>query len=265
MSTSGEYLNYWQKRIVDEVQKEFGDIKVPGCPTARPHYVWGVVSGAYLAQVLKIPRISVIEFGVAGGNGLVTLELIAEKVSKNFGVDIDVYGFDTGTGNPKSTDYRDMPNLFQESDYAMDVEKLRNRLKKAQLVLGEIGGTVPSFIQSRPAPVAFASFDIGTYSATSKALKVFEAHEDMLLPRVQCYFVAAMGFGYSDFTADRLAISEFNAAHPLRKISPAYGLELMVRDARPWAPRSWMAHIFDHKLYTAYDGIIKIPQNPLIL
>jgi hypothetical protein len=263
--SSVDYLNYWQVRIVDELRQEFGHIAVPGSPSARPHYVWGVLSGAYLARALGVKRISVIEFGVAGGNGLVVLEEIAGKVGRALGVEIDVYGFDTGTGNPRPTDYRDVPNLIQESDYRMDVGKLRKRLKKAQLVLGSVDSTVPAFIQTRPAPVAFASFDFALYSATSSALKLFEADQEVLLPRVQCYFVGTMGLAFSDFTADRLAISEFNTAHPLRKLCPCHGLDVLAVDSRSWARRIWLAHFFDHKLYGVFDGIIKVHDNPLIV
>jgi hypothetical protein len=147
----------------------------------------------------------------------------------------------------------------------MDADKLRKRLKRAQLVLGPVETTVPAFVQSRPAPVSFASFDFALYSASSKALKLFEADDAVLLPRVQCYFVGAMGLAFSDFTSDRLAISEFNAAHASRKISPIYGLDVLIADSRSWAPRIWLAHIFDHELYGAYDGIIKVHDNPLIV
>jgi hypothetical protein len=51
-----------------------------GAGLLRPKYTWGVLHGAYLAQALGIHGISVIEFGVAGGNGLVSLERIAQKV-----------------------------------------------------------------------------------------------------------------------------------------------------------------------------------------
>ena len=132
-------------------------------------------------------------------------------------------------------------------------------------MLGPVETTVPSFIQSCPSPVAFASFDMGLYSATSRALKLFEAPQEMLLPRVQCYFVGLMGLTFSDFTADRLAISEFNAAHPLRKISQCYGLDVAVPDSRQWAGRMSLAHIFDHKLYGVDDGIVKIGDNPLLV
>jgi hypothetical protein len=54
------------------------------------------LQGAHLAKALGIKRVSVIEFGVAGGNGLVALDRIAEKVEQALGIDIDVYGFDTG-------------------------------------------------------------------------------------------------------------------------------------------------------------------------
>jgi hypothetical protein len=263
--TTGDYLNYWQRRIVAEIQTEFGHVVVPGSQTERPHYAWGVLNGAYLASALGIRRISVIEFGVAGGNGLVMMEVIADKIQRALGVDIDVYGFDGGQGYPKPIDYRDTPNLFQPSDYPMDVEKLSRRLRHAKLVLGPVESTIPTFIQSSPAPLAFTSFDMSLYSSTAKALKVFEATEAMLLPRIQCYFGALMGLTYSDFTADRLAISEFNAARSLRKISPCYGLDIAAPDARLWAGRMYLAHIFDHTLYGVDDGLVKIRDNPLVV
>ena len=124
---------------------------MPGFPTARPQYAWGVVWGAYLARALGIKRVSVMELGVAGGNGLVILEVIAEKVKSYFGIDVNVYGFDGGTGYPKPTDYRDTPNLFQEGGYPMDVEKLKKRLRRAELLLGPIDmyRSSLSFSQSR--------------------------------------------------------------------------------------------------------------------
>jgi len=262
---TGEYLSYWHRRIVGEVHSEFGHIKVPGFPTARPQYAWGMVWGAYLARALRIKRVSVMELGVAGGNGLVILEVIAEKVKSYFGIDIDVYGFDGGAGYPKPTDYRDTPNLFQEGGYPMDVEKLKKRLRRAQLLLGPIDCTIESFIQSKPAPAAFVAFDMSLYSSTIKALKLFEADEKTLLPRIQCYFGSSTGLTYSDFNADRLAISEFNDAHQLRKISPCYGLDIMLPDSKTWAGRMFLAHIFDHPLYGADDGMIKIRDNPLIV
>jgi hypothetical protein len=191
----------------------------------RAWYTWGVLQGARLAKVLGIDHISVIEFGVAGGNGLVSLERIAEKVGGVFGVAIDAYGFDSGGGLPKPQDYRDCPNLFTPGHYPMDEEKLRKRLHSARLVLGLVEDTVSEFIASRPSPVAFISFDLDYYSSTMQAFKLLEAAPALLLPRIYCYFDDIMGFSYSDYNGERLAIMEFNASHGSRKISPIYGLK----------------------------------------
>ena len=52
----------------------------------RPSYSWGVLCGAYLAKALKIDRVSVVEFGVAGGNGLIALEKAAEQIEPILGL-----------------------------------------------------------------------------------------------------------------------------------------------------------------------------------
>ena len=49
-----------------------------------------------LAKPLKLPAISAIEFGVAGGRGFDALERAAKAVGKYFGIQISVFGFDTG-------------------------------------------------------------------------------------------------------------------------------------------------------------------------
>ena len=51
-------------------------------------------------------HISVIEFGVAGGAGLLSLERTAELVEARTKVQRGVHGFDTGVGlpNPQTTE-----------------------------------------------------------------------------------------------------------------------------------------------------------------
>jgi hypothetical protein len=236
----------------------------PGC-AARPYYAWGVLQGAHLGMALGIERVSVIEFGVAGGNGLVSLEQIAEKVEPILEIGIDVYGFDTGGGLPKPLDHRDCPNLWSSGYFPLDKKKLQKRLRRAQLVLGLVEDTVPKFIESKPSPVAFVSFDLDYYSSTMQAFKVLEADESLLLPRIYCYFDDIIGFTYSEYNGERLAISEFNAGHPMRKISPIYGLKHFL--PKPYADSWWpemiyMAHAFDHELYNRHDGLIKPVARP---
>jgi hypothetical protein len=108
-------------------------------------YTWGVVHATNLAQMLGVPRVSIIEFGVAEGRSLLTLESIATKVESIFGVKIDLYGFDTGKGLSKPLDCADMPNLWSEGAFPMEVHKLQARLRRSQLVLGPVNETVPEF------------------------------------------------------------------------------------------------------------------------
>jgi hypothetical protein len=196
-------------------------IKHDGC---YHQYAWGMVQGVNLAKVLGIGRVSVMEFGVAGGNRLVVLERIAREVQGIFGVTVDVFGFDTGIGLPKPKDHRDMPNMWSEGSFPMDVDKLKRRLERARLILGDTKETVPKFIRSDVSPVAFASFDLDLYTSTMHALALFEADHRLLLPRVHCYFDDILGFTCGDHVGERLAIWEFNESHQMRKISPIYGL-----------------------------------------
>lgn len=226
----------------------------------RPDYAWAVLHSASLARQIGIRRVSALEFGVAGGKGLIALERIAQKVGNICGVGIDVYGFDTGTGLPKPQDYRDLPNLWSEGYFPMDKEKLQKRLKNAHLILGLIEDTIENFLNSKPSPVAFLAFDLDLYSSTMHAFRLLDAAQDLLLPRIHCYFDDIMVFTYGDHNGPRLAISEFNNSHPMRKISPIYGLKhYMPREvaSQMWVEKFYMAHICDHELYSHNDGLIK--------
>jgi hypothetical protein len=236
-------------------------------PDCHHPYAWGMMKGVHLAKMVGIERVSVIEFGVAGGNSLVAMERIAEKLEQIFGVAIDVFGFDTGTGLPKPEDYRDMPNLWSEGFFPMDLPTLKQRLQRAQLVLGDTRETVPKFITSDAPPVAFVSFDVDFYTSTMHALALFTAKHRLLLPRVHCYFDDILGFTFGDHVGERLAISDFNAAHKMRKVSPIYGLRYYVpRRYSHWMwEKQYMAHIFDHPQYGDNDGSIVHEQTPMNL
>jgi hypothetical protein len=224
----------------------------------RAHYVWGVMQAARLAAVLGIGAISVLELGVAGGNGLVALEAIAERIKEEYDLEIEVYGFDMGKGLPKPIDHRDLPNLFAEGDYPMDVERLRGRLQHAQLLLGPVRDTVAAFVQSSPAPVGFVAFDLDLYTSTVDAFQLLDGPTSLLMPRIHAYFDDILGLTYGDCNGPRLAVTEFNDAHPLRKISPIFGLRHFVPRAffdSPWTDKMFMAHIFDHESYARTDHV----------
>src|SRR6059058_3422081 len=105
----------------------------------RPQYLWPLLHSAHAARALKIPRIVALEFGVAGGNGLLALERAAAAATELSGTDVDIFGFDTGAGMPAPVDARDAPWLIEPAYFDMDEEALRARLDRAQLVLGPVG------------------------------------------------------------------------------------------------------------------------------
>jgi hypothetical protein len=219
----------------------------------RSQYGFGLLEAGRLAARLGIPRISAIEFGVAGGNGLLALEDHARRVTRETGVEIDIYGFDSGGGLPQPVDYRDMPYAWEQGFYAMDVEKLKARLKSSKLVLGDVRETVPSFGEANPAPVGFISFDLDYYSSTMAALQVLDLPFENLLPRVFCYFDDVAGgprICYNKFTGELLAIDEFNEAHPDRKLARIAGLRHNFRTLPVlWHEQIYVAHLFKHPQY----------------
>jgi len=231
--------------------------------TPYPNYLWGTLCAAAVAATLQYERISVIEFGVAGGNGLVALEDCARRAAALSGVKIDVYGFDTGTGLPKPVDHRDLPQLWSEGFFPMDADLLRRRLKDARLFLGPVSETVHEFIESSPAPVGFVSFDLDMYSGTVDAFAAFEGGLDLVMPRVVCYFDDIIAFSHGDFSGERLAISEFNERHEMRKISRIYGLRFVMDLQQWWVEQMYMAHFFEHPKYNDFDGSNRIRELPL--
>jgi hypothetical protein len=221
----------------------------------RPNYAYLVYQAAQLAARLGEPRVSILEFGVAGGAGLLALEYHAEQIEKIFPVKIEIYGFDTGVGLPPPEDYRDLPYHWKANFFRMDVPELRKRLKRSTLVLGNVTDTLSTFFDKyNPAPIGAASQDLDYYSSTVAALKLFDANNTHFLPRVVFYFDDMMGGDvefYNDFTGQRLAISEFNDFHSSAKLSPVYYLS-----ARPSAPiwhrQIWMLHYFNHPAYNTF-------------
>lgn len=220
----------------------------------RPHYGYGVHQAALLARKLGVPRISAIEFGVAGGEGLLALERHAELARRDTGVEVATYGFDTGAGLPPPEDVRDVPYLFQAGDYAMDVDKLQRRLKGSKLVLGNVAQTVEGFCErERPPPIGFVSLDLDLHSSTAAALRVFEADHRFFLPRVVCYvddMVGGADAAYNEFTGALRTIHDFNEEHRGMKIAPVTGLRHIGKHLpQVWHEQIFVAHRFDHPDY----------------
>jgi len=221
----------------------------------RPHYAYCVYQAARLGKKLGYERISVIEFGVGGGNGLLNLEHHAEQASREVGIGIELYGFDNAKGLPKPTDYRDLPYHWKEGFYRMDHGKLRERLRFAKLIIGDVRDEVGRFFETqKPAPIGAVMHDLDLYSSTADALRLFDADERHFLPRVFNYFDDIIGTEielHNDFIGERLAINEFNAAHDRAKLCPAYFL-LCRHLVEPWFNQVYILHSFSHSRYNDF-------------
>jgi hypothetical protein len=212
---------------------------------------------ATLAKQLGHKTISAIEFGVAGGNGLVSAEKHAHAIQRELGVEFQIYGFDGGQGLPAPRDYRDIPSLWQPGFYAMDQDALKKRLRISQLVIGSVRDTcVDFFARYKPAPIGCIFWDLDFYSSTMDAFKILDGEKTYFLPRVWTYFDDIIGEEHSDFTGERLAIADFNAQPRHAKLSQNRNL---VYHAVPqqWKYQIFVYHDFDHPEYCTFVG----PQN----
>jgi len=225
----------------------------------RPHYGHCMLYAAHLARALGHGRISCIEFGVAGGNGLLAMERHAALVRAETGVETAVYGFDTGTGMPPPRDYRDVPYLWRAGDFRMDVPKLRASLSSAKLVLGPVEETVQDFFaREDPPPIGFIALDLDYYSSTAAALRILDADHRHFLPRVSCYvddMIGDVDFALNEFTGALLAVKEFNAAHEAVRVAPVSGVRYF-GDRVPmlWHEQVFVAHRFAHPDYATPIG-----------
>lgn len=127
-----------------------------------------------LADLLGYPEISVIEFGVAGGRGLINVEYHVEHIKKLSNIDFEVFGFDLEGGLPASSDYRDIPYMWTQGFFPMDRDKLQDSLKFSKLVVGNVHETCSTFFEEhKPAPIGRALFDLD-YSSTMDAIWSFQ-------------------------------------------------------------------------------------------
>lgn len=220
-----------------------------------PWYAYGMFNAAIQAKALGLERISALEFGVAGGNGLVAMEELAKEIESETGVTFEIYGFDSGSGLPPTSDYRDQLYFWAQGSFSMDMDALNARLETSELVLGEVAETVETFFAKyKPAPIGFIAFDLDYYTSTKAAFRIFNHSHDSYLPRVECYMddvgsyevlSACLGTGVLK------AISEFNDDSETK----VYKKEQVSRFrhlAHPWNDCIYVHHRFDHPEYNTH-------------
>lgn len=272
-------LGFWEKHLRDRlgeplhlnaasvVVKLFGGFraKVAFDLIERRRYAFALLQAADYAKALGIPKIHALEFGVAAGAGLVNLAWLARHVTADTGVEIGIVGFDSGTGMPRPTDYRDYPEEFVEGDFPLpDPEQLRRKLPpEVRVIYGPVGETARGFVETLDAPVGFASLDLAYYSSTVDAMQALLGPADRYLPMTLVYLGAVLIDNANPAVGELLAVREFNELHRLRQVHPFNCL----RDKRIFKRGMWHRHI--HTLHVLDHprraGIDKLEREVWIL
>jgi hypothetical protein len=207
---------------------------------ARPNYTYGMLRAADSAKYFGHKSVTVIEFGVASGAGLLNMADLATMIEAETGVNFRVVGFD-----------KDHPEIWNPGDFAMDDREglLRKLDGRAEVIWGDIGETIEPFtyqLTSR-SPIGFISIDVDIYSGTKSAFKALGGHSDKYLPAISMYFDDISFFFANKWAGELAAIEEFNAQHEMRKIDTDRSLQ----SHRPqrfdsWYSRMYVCHILDH-------------------
>lgn len=216
----------------------------------RPAHAYGMWQAVRQAKALGIGKITCIEFGVAQGRTYQAMLKMARQLTREYGVEIKVIGFDSGAGLPQPLDYRDLPYYWQAGQFPLATNLLPN------LLIGDVSETVPKFVagKSNGVPIGFIAFDLDYYSATKKAFEIFNAPT---LPRVFCYFDDVIDddfMFFNEYTGELLAIREFNEEHGTEKLTKINGLAALRPFRSRWPDTIYVLHKFAHPLYIKNIG-----------
>ena len=224
--------------------------------TERPEYTYCVYNAAKLAKKLNYKAISLIEFGVAEGNGIKALEKIATRIEFELDIKIQIYGFDRESGLSEPQDYTDLPYFFKAGLYRMDKNKLEKNLKYTKLVIGDVKDTVKSFFTKfNPAPIGAIFNDLDYCSSTIDSFGIFEGNSNFFLPRVFCYYDDVVGSEnemYGEYTGELLAINNFNQKNKNKKVF--LNKNLVALSNQSWRYQIYYFHDFLHPKYNHYIG-----------
>ena len=218
----------------------------------RNYYAYGMVRAAKIAKSLGKEKVTVCEFGVAEGRGLLNMIELAKQIEPAVGIKFRIVGFDSGTGLPGLQGYKDHPEQWVPGDFTMDKELLLAKIgNKAEIFFGDIGETSAKFLKTADpsCPIGFCSLDMDFYSSTKKALLCLTGKPECYTPAVSLYFDDIALFSCNKWCGELAAIEEFNAEYALRKID----IDRSLPGTRPvqtvyWYQRMFVGHILDHSL-----------------
>lgn len=216
----------------------------------RPQHAFGLLNAADQAKTRGFTEITIIEFGVANGAGLMNLIAVADKVTKATGIKIHIYGFDTGEGMPEPVDYRDHPEYYNTGDFPMNKALLEEKIKgKAKIIYGSIKENIAEFKKNIPpkAPIGFVSIDVDYYSSTKDVLELFKAEATCFLPLTYVYLDDIFMPHHNEKCGELLVVAEFNQAEPKRELSyhRFFENQRIFKNAN-WVKQLYYFHVLDH-------------------
>lgn len=220
-----------------------------------PAYAYGMLNAAIQAKELGLKCISVIEFGVAGGNGMLAMQELAKEIENEIGITFEIFGFDSGSGLPLTSGYRDQLYFWSKGSFPMDVVALRARLNRSVLIIGDVAETATTFINNyNPSPIGFIAFDLDYYSSTKSAFNIFKNNENYFLPRVECYMDDISSYevlSASTETGVLRAIHEFNIESDTNILKKEQ-VSRFRHFPSGWNDCMYVHHNFNHKYYSTY-------------
>jgi hypothetical protein len=212
------------------------------------HYPMGLAHGILQASYSGYKKITAIEFGVGTGGSFRNLLKAAEFYSQRFGIEIEIYGFDNGTGLPDPIPgYKDHPEIWQSGQFvAPNLEVWQTQLPPwAHFVIGDISKTIPEFnkkFAQGDSKIAFVSIDVDYYSSSAAAFKIFEMPATCYVPAVPIHMDDIISLiTFSKYAGQELAINEFNDTHELRKLERKDHFRIQ---------NFHVCHVFDHPIRT---------------
>ena len=234
----------------------------------RQQHAYGILFATEKAIKDGYKKLTIIEFGVANGAGLINISKICKKLNKIYGVEYQIYGFDTGVGMPDPIDFRDHPELYKSGDFKMDQNNLNKILPvNCKLVIGNVNTTVPEFVCSDillESPIGFVCMDLDYYSSTRDALQILLSDPQKYLDHFPIYFDDVDEYSNNTYCGELLAIKEFNETNISRKIERHEYLFLkrLFKNAY-WINQMFFVHILDSdRRNTKRKGESVILTNP---
>tara|TARA_B100000029_G_C17404861_1_gene898449 strand:- start:69 stop:902 length:834 start_codon:yes stop_codon:yes gene_type:complete len=215
----------------------------------RPNYENILLESVLEAKELGYKSVSVLELGVAGGNGIIALEKYKKKIEKLTNIRIDIFGFDSGDGLPEINNKYDLPFFWKTGDYRTDKQKLEKRIS-SKIFYGDIKNTFDEFIKTNPSKIISIFVDLDLYTSTKNFLSQLPKYRNFLCPRVYCYFddVFHPRHYINEHNGELLAIKEFNNEN--RDIKIGKSLSSYYDFKFPTAVENlFMLHNFTHKDY----------------